>query len=379
MNNKLKITLIVGAVLLVGGLAACVAGYAAGGMKDVVFTAAGRPQVVDWSDGKQLIQVDETFDDVSAIKINVDAMSKVVVKEGPTFSVKGQSLAALGEFKAGRAADGTLEVTQGSERKGWWFGFSFPGLFAGRDGLDSSYLEVTVPRGTSLSAVGLDVDAGAVRVENIAAGRIAINASYGDVEVENLTADAITADSSSGDIKAKGLTCGSFNTRSSYGATEVENVDAKVASVDSSAGRIEIDDLSAPESLTVDSSYGDVELAAVNVGTAKIDLASGNFSADGFSVSNSLKIDSSYGDIAIAGLLRGESVIDSAAGNVDLKLDGAEDDYFVAADTSTGSVTIGGGKTGASGSGHFESGPSSAPNSVRIDSSFGEVKVDFRR
>jgi hypothetical protein len=378
MNNKLKIVLIVGAVLIVGGLAACAAGYAAGGMKDVIFTAAGGPQVVDRSDEKQLIQVDEVFDDVSAIKIDVRAMSKVVVKEGPALSVKGQSLAALGEFKAERAADGTLEVTQGSKKKGWWFGFNFPGLFTGRDGLDSSYLEVTVPRGTPLTAVGLDVDAGAVRVENVAAGEIAIDADFGNVEAENLTADAITADSSAGDIKAKGLTCGSLKIRSSYGATEVENVDAKVASVDSSAGRIEIDDLSAPEGLTVDSSFGDVELAAVNVGMAKIDLSSGDLSADGFSVSNGLKIDNSYGDIVIAGPLHGESVIDSDAGNIDLKLDGAEGDYFVTAEVDAGGVAIGDRNVGASGGGHFENGPREAPNKVRIDSNYGDVKVGFR-
>jgi hypothetical protein len=378
MNNKLKTALIVGIVLVVGGLAACVAGYAAGGMKDVVFTAAGGLQVVNRGDEKQWIKVDETFENVSAIKIDVNAMNKVIVKEGPALSVKGQSPSAFGDFKAERSADGALTVTQGNQNRGWWFGLNILNLFKDRSKLDSSYLEVTVPRGAALSVVSLNVSSGPVKIENVKAGGIALNASYGNIEVENLTADTITADSSSGDINAKGLTCDSLKIHSSYGATGVENVDAKVVSVNSSAGRIEIDDLSAPEGLTVDSSYGDVALSAVNVGSAKIDLSSGDFSADGLAVTGGLKLDNSYGDIEISGLLHGESVIDSDAGDTNLKLDGAEDDYLVTAEASTGNVVIGNRKTDGVGGGHFESGPSAAPNRVAIDSSYGDINVDFR-
>jgi hypothetical protein len=378
MNGKLKIALIVGVILIVGGVGACMAGYAAGGMKDVGFSTSGWPRVIDRSDGKQWVKVDETFDSASAIKIDVAAMSKVVVKEGPTLSVKGQSYSAIGEFTAVRAADGTVSVTQGRKAKGWWFGLNFRGLFKDRDVLDDSYVEVTVPRGTTLSAVSLDVDSGTVEMENVAADKITVDSDFGDVAAKKLSGDAILVQSSSGDIAAEGLTCDSLKIDSDYGKTEVRDVNAKDVSLDSSSGRIAIEDLSASGGLTVNSDYGDVALSAVNAGSADVNLSSGNFSADGVSLANGLKLDSNYGSIALSGLLRGASAIESDLGDIDPKLDGAENDYFVTADVDAGDVAIDGRKAGNVFDGRFENGPQEAPNKVAINSNFGDVKVEFR-
>jgi hypothetical protein len=189
MNGKLKAALIVGVALLVGGVAVGTVGYAAGGMKDVAFTLRDGPLVVDRTNSGQMEKVDEVFEDVSSIEVHVSSMSRVVVKEGPTLSVKGQSPVFAGGLKAERAADGALTVTQGREQDNvWWFSLNFLNLFTGYNDVASSFVEITVPRAASPAAVTLDVDFGEVRIESLSAGAVAVDASYGDVAMENVAA-----------------------------------------------------------------------------------------------------------------------------------------------------------------------------------------------
>jgi hypothetical protein len=107
-------------------------------------------------------------------------------------------------------------------------------------------------------------------------------------------------------------------------------------------------------------------------------MSSGDFSARGISVAGGMKLDSDHGDIELTGALHGESAIESDAGNLELTLDGREGDYAVSVESNAGDVTLGGRGLGGYGKGRFESGPSSAPDKISINSNFGNVDVSFR-
>jgi hypothetical protein len=362
MNSKLKIALIVGVVMLVCGVAISGAGFAMGGLKDVVFSIDGvkvfDPKVIDFQNAKELEKVDETFEDVSSIDIHVDSINKITIKKGATLTVKGQNLTFFGGLKAERTADGALVVAHSVDWPSRYGVISFQSIFrAATNPYPLSYVEITVPQGASLAAIDLSV-------------------SFGDVEINDLTAGLTEVNSDSGSISARDLTCDAFKVTSNYGDTDARNVNAKEVSLTSDSGDIKFRNLTASNDFAIESAYGSVDLEAVNAGAARFQLSSGNFIARNMSVANGMNLSSSYGDIELTGDLRGDSAIESDAGSINLTLYGSEDDYAVSVDSNVGEVTLGDREFSGSG-GYFESGPSSAPSKITIRSHFGDVHVGF--
>jgi hypothetical protein len=350
------------------GAAITAAGVGMGGVQNVVLWPDG-PKVIDPDDKEQIESVDETFVNVSAININLSSMDNVAVKRGSVFSVKGQNLLVRGGLKAERGNDGTLTVANSVKRdiSNWvFFDFDFGELYGlitnGWHGIDriKNFVEITVPENTSLTAITLGL-------------------SYGDVTLEDASSEQIIVYLSSGDIDAKNLMCDSFNIDSSYGDITVNNLNARDVLLDSSTGDIYLTNVGAPDGIKLNSAYGEVTLEAINAGKSTFDLSSGDFTADDIAITNGIRVDNSYGDISITGDIRGESRVDSSSGDIDIKLYGAEDEYYVTVDTSAGDVTLGDRTFEGVASGYFEGGgASSAPNKFVIDSSYGDVEVDFR-
>jgi hypothetical protein len=359
MNSKLKIILIVGVVVLLCGVGVSAAGYAMGGMKGVIMEASG-PQVIDESYKTKIVKVDESFDNVTAIDINLDGIEKVTIKEGPSVTAKGEQFLAFGGLKAERGADGTLAVTHSVEHKGPHWTIDFPSIFRAAVGpYPSSYLDITVPRGTSLAAITVDLAFGGVTIDAAVADRAEIKVDSGSISASDITSESFKVDSSFGDI-------------------DLQNINAGDVVIASDSGSIKLWNLTVPGDLTLKSSFGKVDLDAVNAGTSKFDMSSGDFSARGISVANGMELNSSYGDIELSGSLRGYSAINSDSGNLDMELNGTEDDYEISTESDAGDVRIGDRGFGNYGHGRFESGPSSAPNKISINSSFGGVDVEFR-
>jgi hypothetical protein len=359
MNSKLKIIIIIGVVMLLCGIGVGAAGYVMGGMKSVVIQASG-PQVIDESYRAQIAKVDEAFENVTALDIRLDGIESMSVKEGPALTVKGQQFIPFGGLMAERAADGTLTVKHSVKRTGPYGIIDFPSIFrAAINPYPSSYLEITVPRGTSLAAITIDL-------------------SFGDVEIDSAASERIDIKVSTGKILASNLTCRSFSIGSSFGDIDVQNVNADDVTIASDSGNIKLWNLTAPGGLTLTSSFGNTDLEAVNAGASDFKLSSGDFSARGVSVADGMKLNVNFGDVEFSGSLHGDSAIRSDSGNLDLALNGRQDDYAVSVESNAGEVSLGDRGFGDYGHGRFESGPSSAPNKVSIISNFGNVNVTFR-
>jgi hypothetical protein len=359
MNSKLKTILIIGVVVLLCGVGIGTAGYAMGGMKNVIMQTSGL-QVMDESQKAEIAKVDEVFDNITAIDVRLGGIEKITIKEGPSLAAKGQQFLVFGGLKAERNADGTLVVTHSVENKKPYWTIDFSGIYrAAITSYPSSYLDITVPRGTSLAAITVDVAFGGVTIDAAVADRAEINIASGNVSASNMT-------------------CGSFKTESSFGDIDLQNINANDVAVASDSGNMRLWNLTAPGDLTLKSSFGNVDLEAVNAGTSNFNMSSGDFSARGISVANGMRLDSSYGDIELTGSLHGNSAIESDSGNLGLALNGTEDDYEISVESNTGEVRLGDGGFGTYGHGRIESGPSFAPNKVSIISNFGNVDVEFR-
>ncbi|MDR1042575.1 MAG: DUF4097 domain-containing protein [Clostridiales Family XIII bacterium] len=360
MNSKLKIILIIGIALLLGGIGVGTAGFAMGGMKAVAIQASGL-QVIDESHEAQIAKVDETFENVAAINVSLDSIESVRVKEGPALTVRGQQFIPFGGLAAARAEDGTLAVTHSVKRTLPYGIIDFPSVFrAAINSHSSSYLEITVPQGTSLAAITIDLDLGGVEIDSAVAERM-------DIKVD------------AGKISASNLTCESFSIDSDFGDVDVQNVNANDVVVTGDSGNMKLWNLTAPGSLTLTSSFGSVDLEAVNAGTSDVDLSSGDFSARGMSVADGMKLNVDFGSIKFTGSLRGDkNIITSASGDTDLALNGRQDDYAISVESNAGEVRLGDRGFTDYVHGRVESGPSSAPNKVEIISNFGNVDVTFR-
>jgi hypothetical protein len=354
MNGRLKIVFIIGAILLICGVAVGGAGYMSGGAKGVLVGANG-PEVIDLNDEGQMEKVNKTFTSVSAINLAVDNMDRVVIKEGPDVSVTGQNSIRFGGLKAELDADGTLVVGHSAERRNLNLLLDLSGVYITAH--RSSFVEITVPRSASLSVIAIDVDYADVEIGNVAAGRVVVKAD-------------------SGVLAAEGLTCGSLSVSSDYGDSTIANVDAGDAVFSNQSGDVSITNLTASGRLTIESSYGNVTLGTVSAAALEADLSSGDFTAEGVSVAGGMNLRNSYGNVVLRGDLHGDSAIRADSGNVGLTLDGAEDDYFVTAETESGNLAIGDRDFG--GAGYIERGAQSAPNHIEIRNSYGDVRVNWR-
>jgi DUF4097 and DUF4098 domain-containing protein YvlB len=399
MNSRIKIILIFGVVLLLCGVAASAAAYVSGGMKTVIVWPDG-PTVVNPDNERQIDKVDQTFTSVSAITIEAGAIKRIVVKEGQDVSVKGQNLSIFGGLKATTGADGALTVAPSKERKGFYGIIDFPNFFrVGAETFYPSFVEVTAPRGASLSAITIQINSGDVTITDATAERIAVDLSAGNLLADNLTCDSLQISLSYGDINlanidaqdavfasatgnidvsrlsaSEGLTL-----KSSYGDVTLRAISAAAAEFDLSSGDFTAEGVSVSGGMTLRSDYGNVALDTVSAATSIFDLSSGDFTAEGVLVSGGMTLRSSYGDVTWRGDLRGDNAVEMSSGNIDLTLDGAEDDYFITAEVSSGDIAIGRGSRSFSGNGYVERGAQSSPNHIKIRSGYGDARVGFRR
>jgi hypothetical protein len=355
MNSKFKIALLVGVLMLVCGVAVSGAGFMMGGMKDIVLDANG-PRILE--EETSIETLDEVFENVSSINLDLDAVERVTIKEGTEWRVKGQNLLLSGKLTAEYAEDGTLTVAQRNENsKRWWHGIiGFHSLFRNISEYPLTYLEITVPQGASLTGLSLNLD-------------------FGDLEMDRLSAGAISMVLNAGEVTASNLTCDTFSAELQYGTTRVENVETKEFFLKNASGNSEIRNLIAPNKLNIDSDYGKIDIEEVTAGESNFYLASGNFMGRDLTFIGGMTLESNYGNIDFRGVLRGDNRIESDAGNINLTLDGTEDDYSIDAEVKAGRISVGN-KDFTNRGLHLESTESSGDITIR--SNYGNVKIGFQ-
>ena len=280
MNTVYKRIAIVAGCIFCVGLLLGIAGFVLGGANSVLFEN-GRFRVMGSADKEEIDYVDETFENVKDIIIDVDYFSKVILKEGTTFSVKGSNPKSLGGLEA-KNTSGTLTVSDSKKRGHLIMDFGF---FNNWNLVGDGVLEITYPANANL-------------------GKLEVNVNLGDVEISDLNANKIFTDLDAGDISVARISTEQLSIILDLGNCDIDDANAKNSEISCDSGNINIK----------------------------------NFESDG------IEVDSSLGDVTIDGSLRGKSDIDLDAGDLKLNLKQSMDDtaYFI--ETDLGDIVINGDK-----------------------------------
>ncbi|MCR5640331.1 MAG: DUF4097 domain-containing protein [Lachnospiraceae bacterium] len=97
---------------------------------------------------------------------------------------------------------------------------------------------ITVPEGTKLGDVKLNIDAGDTTVNDISAESLTVDTDAGDVNVEKTTTTTLHADTNAGDVEFTAVTSDRVEAKSDAGEIKVERLDAKDIRLESNAGDI---------------------------------------------------------------------------------------------------------------------------------------------
>jgi DUF4097 and DUF4098 domain-containing protein YvlB len=182
--------------------------------------------------------------------------------------------------------------------------------------IDKNIIKIYLPTNAALKTVHIRTDSGDIALSNTKIDTLTVNNSFGDLKINAVTAGTVTIDMSSGDVTI----------------------------VDSEADAIDIQN-----------AYGDV--------TANRLIARG------------MKINASSGEMNLQGTLSGKNDIHAEYGDVHFRTTVAASAYSYALSTSFGDITLNGKTVGEVNSSVTKSGI--APNSLTVQSSAGDVAVDF--
>jgi len=324
-----KITLIP-LIIIVIGVCIALAGFAGGGMKGIWFDRGGFH--LDSADRGALVKVDETYDSFKNIEVNVDFLDIVELKEGNTFSVRGQNYENYGGLEVEKVGDRLIVNAIQRDR---WFVTGLGDLRRNWNAKDCK-VEITYPSGTQFSAVDVRISAGRLSVNSLECGVFEVMNDFGNVDINGVTADRMAVNLSAGD-------------------TGIRNIEASTLLVSNDFGRITLESATL-DKLTLSLSAGD--LVAKDVST------------------ETLSANSSFGNIRFDRLiLGGFGEIEQSSGEVNVNLDMSEDDVSYELYTDAGSVSVDGRRAGSS----LINRASGTTSTLNVNSDFGSISLKFLR
>ena len=333
MNKVCKTISIVAACVLGLGLLLAGIGYVFGGANSVILEKTGF-RVIDSTDKDEVDIVNETYTDVENIVVNVSYFSKIILREGDSFSVKGSNPKIQGGLESSLNA-GTLSVSDSKKGSKFVMNLGFTNLFGigPYSGYKQEALEITFPKGASLGKVEIISNMGDVEISDLKADRLEANLDLGDSSIDDVTCDTAIIDSDSGKVTIKNMECKSIDVILDLGACIINGLKTDEARIESDSGKVDITDIE----------------------------------------SNGTELSLSLGDLSVKGKLLGNSIIEMDSGSVMLDLRQSRDDTSYSIETDLGSVNINGNKS----TGSVENRIPGAKNNLNINSDLGDVKVSF--
>jgi DUF4097 and DUF4098 domain-containing protein YvlB len=347
MTKGTKRLTLICVIVLALGIVIGGAGLLMGGMQSVSWGAGG-PKIFDENDASQMIVIDERYDGFKNIEINIGYLDKIIIKEGTTFSVKGQVRESHGGLIA-ELDGGTLTVKNKST--GLILGGFSIGPFFNTEKTENR-LEVTYPAGTKLSSLNLNTD-------------------LSDVEITGLAADKAVIDNDSGDMKISGITGTKLTINNDLGDTLLENVTEGRIEIDNASGSLTLKDITGG-TLFIDNDLGEVKAENIDVESADCNNANGDLTYLNFR-SGGLKLDNDLGETKISGVLEGISTIENDNGDLKLDLNQPENALSYDIDSDLGDTKVNGKAYGGSAKNSI----SDARNVLKINSRLGDVTLNF--
>lgn len=344
MTTK-KIALI---ILVVGLLMGSVA-FLSGGVKNIAWID-GKPVALDESNGGNLITVDETFNSFTDIDIRIDTLDNVTIKEGDTFSVKGQNYEDNGGLRA--TLDGTKLIVDSSTTNTITIvNFGFANISNLRPKCD---VVITYPKGSSLGNVLIDVD-------------------LSDVEIDGMNAKDINLKISTGDGVANGIVADSLNAIVDLGGLNISNSQIVDLDLDMDTGDTELEEVKA-QNTVIDADLGDIVFSNVDLGNADISASTGSITGDGFRAID-LNVDIDLGDVEITNaILEGDSEIDADTGSVDIDLAMDKSDFNLDFDAEWGDISV----NNETVKGYSHEGSAGASHTLKVIVSLGDINLKFK-
>ena len=221
MKKGFLIFIIICILLLIAGITILVIGLRNGG--SLTFNVDYKKGIISSSDSKNLTEGSQKFDEFDSIDINVDAAS-ISFENGTEYKVE-YSLPE-DDVSSIKVENGTLKIS--SKMDGFNFSFNSNGITEKND----PYIKITMPEGTSLSVVSLNVD-------------------YGEITLGGFDMEKLTIDSDAGNMNI---------TDSSIGELKIE----------CDAGNVEVSDSKA-DTIDIKNDYGNIDLA-LNAEEADYDI-----------------------------------------------------------------------------------------------------------
>ena len=226
-------------VLLLAGVAVLAIGLANGG--SLAFNIDYGKGLIKTAEEMSLVEGSVESGEFSNVDIDIDAASIRFVY-GSGYSVKYK----LYEDKIPDIeVDGnTLKIK--SKKKSFNLSFNTT-AFSKSD----PYIEITVPEGTKLSDVKLNVD-------------------YGDVQIDGFEFDSLSINDDAGNAEISDFICGKIDMDLNYGNLDITGSDIEEFTVNADAGNIEVSDTKI-DKIDINNDYGDVDIS-LNAEEADYDI-----------------------------------------------------------------------------------------------------------
>ena len=355
-------------IIIVVGVCLALAGFAGGGMQKAWIDRSGFH--LGGSELGNMVTVNEKYNNIRGIDLNVDYLARITFKEGNGFSVQGQNYERFGGLNV-RADGGKLYVE--AKRTGRWLNF---GLDDFRQwNTDNTWIEITYPKGAELNVVTAIIGAGRVYASDLNCDELYLDNSFGKIDVTAVNCDRLTIKSSSGDTQVSDINVkGSATISNDFGKLELSNATADNLSVKLSAGDARARNVRA-NTLKMTNDFGKITLDGATTNDLTLRLSSGDLSA-GDIKTGILFVESSFGRVGIENLeLSGRGEIEQSSGDTQVSLNMSENDLSYDLNASAGSVKVGGNSYGGS----VVNRVTGVDASLRINSDLGGISLKFMR
>ena len=353
-------------VILIIGICIALAGFANGGMKSLWLDRAGF-HIEDGSQGN-LITVDETYDSFKNIEIKADYIERIEIKEGNSFSVRGQNYEHLGSLIVSKNGD-TVRVDSKSDDK-LIFSIGVEEVFNKND----TWIEITYPAGSNLGLVDTDLSAGSITISNINCDDLNVDNDFGKTDLSTVQANKLTVVANAGDVNLSNIiVTGNVTIDNDFGDVDLANVRANSLTTILNSGRLKTSDIFA-DRISLKNDFGKIEVDGIEATELKMDLNSGDLDADNVSSKN-LSIESDFGKIDIDRLtFTGECDVENNSGSINLNLLMNKDDISYELEADAGSVTVDGQTTSK---GAVSSRAARGTTKLEASTDFGGISVNF--
>ena len=226
-----------------------------------LFFRGFRSLVFNFSGSYKLVENCKELDGVPSEIVFDASFTDAAIVYGDKFSVEYSMPDALEPTVSFK--DGTLTVRTGSGRT------TIPVNMT-----EDLYIRITIPEGTELENVKVDIDAGNLDIKDLKAGAFILDMDAGNIDLRNLEADKIEIDCDAGNVDVRGCTAGRFGIDLDAGNADITDCEIDTIDADVDAGNFEARNCTINDG-ECNASLGNIYLSG-NIGDVKTDADLGN-------------------------------------------------------------------------------------------------------